>query len=115
MALEPLNGYGQSKQLFDIDAALMARMGCRPPQWAGLKFFNVYGPNEYHKAGQRSVAVQLFEQISASGRANLFRSHHADYEDGGSCVTSYGSAIALTSCLALRQSWGLRHLQLRYR
>ena len=82
-ALEPLNGYGQSKQLFDIDAALMARMGCRPPQWAGLKFFNVYGPNEYHKDGQRSVAVQLFEQISASGRAKLFRSHHADYEDGG--------------------------------
>ena len=82
-ALEPLNGYGQSKQLFDIEAALMARMGCRPPQWAGLKFFNVYGPNEYHKGGQRSVAVQLFEQISASGRAKLFRSHHADYEDGG--------------------------------
>lgn len=82
-ALEPLNGYGQSKQLFDIDAALMARMGCRPPQWAGLKFFNVYGPNEYHKAGQRSVAVQLYEQISATGRARLFRSHHPDYADGG--------------------------------
>jgi ADP-L-glycero-D-manno-heptose 6-epimerase len=82
-ALEPLNAYGQSKQLFDLDAALMARMGCRPRQWAGLKFFNVYGPNEYHKGGQRSVAVQLFEQISDGGRARLFRSHHPDYEDGG--------------------------------
>ena len=82
-ALEPLNRYGQSKQLFDIDAALMSRMGCRPPQWAGLKFFNVYGPNEYHKGGQRSVAVQLYEQIVATGRAKLFRSHPADYVDGG--------------------------------
>lgn len=82
-ALSPLNGYGQSKQLFDIDAVLMARMGCAPSQWAGLKFFNVYGPNEYHKGGQRSVAVQLFEQITESGRARLFKSHHPDYEDGG--------------------------------
>lgn len=82
-ALEPLNGYGQSKQLFDIDAVLMARMGCHPPQWAGLKFFNVYGPNEYHKGGQRSVAVQLYEQIRDTGRARLFRSHHPDYQDGG--------------------------------
>jgi ADP-L-glycero-D-manno-heptose 6-epimerase len=82
-ALEPLNGYGQSKQLFDIDAVLMARMGCHPPQWAGLKFFNVYGPNEYHKGGQRSVAVQIYEQIRDTGRARLFRSHHPDYEDGG--------------------------------
>lgn len=82
-ALEPLNGYGQSKQMFDVDAVLMARMGCRPRQWAGLKFFNVYGPNEYHKGGQRSVAVQLFEQISGTGRARLFRSHREDYADGG--------------------------------
>ncbi len=83
VSLEPLNGYGQSKQLFDIDAVLMSRMGFRPPQWVGLKFFNVYGPNEYHKGGQRSVAVQLYEQIVATGRARLFRSHHPDYEDGG--------------------------------
>ncbi|PPR62165.1 MAG: ADP-L-glycero-D-manno-heptose-6-epimerase [Alphaproteobacteria bacterium MarineAlpha4_Bin2] len=82
-ALKPLNGYGQSKQLFDIDAALMSRMGCRPTQWVGLKFFNVYGPNEYHKGGQRSVVVQLYEQISSTGQAKLFRSHHDDYKDGG--------------------------------
>ena len=58
-------------------------MGCHPPQWAGLKFFNVYGPNEYHKGGQRSVAVQLFEQINETGQARLFKSHHPEYEDGG--------------------------------
>ena len=82
-SLMPLNGYGQSKQLFDINAVLMTRMGCHPPQWAGLKFFNVYGPNEYHKGGQRSVAVQIYEQIRDTGQARLYRSHHADYEDGG--------------------------------
>ena len=82
-ALEPLNGYGQSKQMIDGDAVLMARMGCRPRQWAGWQFFHVYGPNEYHKGGQRSVAVQLFEQIASSGRARLFRSHREDYADGG--------------------------------
>ncbi len=81
--LEPLNPYGWSKQLFDIKAVLLARAGLKPRQWVGLKFFNVYGPNEYHKAGQRSVAVQLYEQISAHGRVRLFRSHRPDYEDGG--------------------------------
>ena len=54
-----------------------------PPQWAGLKFFNVYGPNEYHKGGQMSVVPQVFKQISETGRARLFQSHHPDYEDGG--------------------------------
>lgn len=82
-ALRPLNAYGQSKQIFDLEAVLMARMGLKPRQWAGLKFFNVYGPNEYHKGGQRSVAVQLHEQIAATGRVRLFRSHHPDYPDGG--------------------------------
>ena len=81
-ALEPLNRYGRSKQLFDLGAVLMANMGCRPPQWVGLKFFNVYGPNEYHKGGQRSVAVQLFEQIKDTGQVQLFKSHRSDYEDG---------------------------------
>ena len=82
-ALEPLNGYGQSKQLFDIDAIFMSRMGYHPIQWVGLKFFNIYGPNEYHKGNQRSVVAQLYEQISATGRARLFRSHHPDYRNGG--------------------------------
>jgi len=81
--LSPLNPYGLSKQLFDVAAVKLADSGFRPAQWAGLKFFNVYGPNEQHKGGQRSVAVQLYEQISASSKARLFRSHNPDYEDGG--------------------------------
>ena len=54
-----------------------------PPQWAGLKFFNVYGPNEYHKGGQASVAWHLFGQLSRGEPAKLFQSHHPDYADGG--------------------------------
>jgi ADP-L-glycero-D-manno-heptose 6-epimerase len=82
-ALRPLNPYGWSKQLFDANAVRLAEEGAAPPQWAGLKFFNVYGPNEYHKGGQRSVAHQLFEQIRDQGRVRLFKSHHPDYPDGG--------------------------------
>jgi ADP-L-glycero-D-manno-heptose 6-epimerase len=81
--LRPLNTYGWSKALFDIFAARQAARDYAPPQWVGLKFFNVYGPNEYHKGGQRSVALSLFEQVRDSGRARLFRSHHPDYADGG--------------------------------
>ena len=81
--LRPLNPYGWSKQLFDVQAILLSEAGYRPKQWAGLKFFNVYGPNEYHKGGQQSVVLQLPDQISRSGRARRFNSHHADYEDGG--------------------------------
>lgn len=81
--LKPLNPYGWSKHIFDINAVRMAGEGVTPPQWAGLKFFNVYGPNEYHKGGQQSVPVQLFEQIRDTGRARLFRSHRPDYADGG--------------------------------
>lgn len=81
--LRPLNPYGWSKQLFDNNAQRLADQGAAPLQWVGLKFFNVYGPNEYHKGGMRSVAHQLFEQVRDTGRATLFRSHHPDYEDGG--------------------------------
>jgi ADP-L-glycero-D-manno-heptose 6-epimerase len=83
-ALRPLNAYGWSKHLFDrwaahqVDAQLSA-----PPRWAGLKFFNVYGPNEFHKGPQRSVALQIFDQIAAGQDARLFRSEHPDYPDGG--------------------------------
>jgi len=81
--LRPLNLYGWSKHLFDLDAVSLAKAGVVPPQWAGLKFFNVYGPNEYHKGGQESLVVQLHRQISETGKARLFRSHHPDYPDGG--------------------------------
>lgn len=55
----------------------------RPPRWAGLKFLNVYGPDEYHKGGQRSFAVQLHAQIRQWGRVRLFRSDNPNYADGG--------------------------------
>ena len=81
--LRPLNPYGWSKNVFDRFVAERVRRGERtPPRWAGLKFFNVYGPNEYHKGGQRSVAVQLFEQIRAKGSVRLFRSDNPAYADG---------------------------------
>lgn len=82
-ALRPLNPYGWSKKLFDCNAVRLAQQGATPLQWVGLKFFNVYGPNEYHKGGMRSVAHQLYEQVRDTGRASLFRSHNPDYEDGG--------------------------------
>jgi ADP-L-glycero-D-manno-heptose 6-epimerase len=82
--LRPLNGYGWSKHLFDRWVAReLAEGQAAPPQWAGLKFFNVYGPNEHHKGGMRSVALQLFEQLSAGQPATLYQSHRPDYADGG--------------------------------
>lgn len=103
--LKPLNPYGDSKNEFDkwvlercFGSAQQpvgtkgrslspsdVRMNSteRPPFWAGLKFFNVYGPNEYHKGRMASVIFHAFNQISESGSMNLFRSHRPDYSDGG--------------------------------
>lgn len=82
--LRPLNAYGWSKQVFDLWVAwALAGETPAPPQWAGLRFFNVYGPNEYHKGGQQSVVPQIVDQIRNSGTARLFRSHRADVPDGG--------------------------------
>lgn len=82
--LQPLNGYGWSKQLFDRWVARRLAEGEPVPvQWAGLKFFNAYGPNEYHKGAQASVAYHLFRQISTGQPARLFQSHNPDYPDGG--------------------------------
>ncbi len=81
--LRPLNAYGWSKHVFDRWVARTLEKGEATPQrWAGLKFFNVYGPNEYHKGGQRSVAVQLHAQIREKGSVRLFRSDNPDYADG---------------------------------
>lgn len=82
-ALRPLNPYGWSKQLFDVWALSEAERGHAPPRWAGLRFFNVYGPREGHKGAQRSVAVQMFERITAGEPLRLFRSHRPDVADGG--------------------------------
>jgi ADP-L-glycero-D-manno-heptose 6-epimerase len=82
--LEPLNLYGRSKHAFDREVARRVAAGEKaPPHWAGLKFFNVYGPNEYHKAGQISVALKNWREAKAAGRAVLFRSHNPSYADGG--------------------------------
>lgn len=82
--LKPLNAYGWSKHLFDRTVARTLETGGETPaQWAGLKFFNVYGPNEYHKGGQQSVVSHVFRQINENGGCKLFQSHHPDYEDGG--------------------------------
>lgn len=77
--LEPLNPYGRSKQEFDIWALQQDK---KPPFWAGLKFFNVYGPNEYHKGRMASVVFHAFNKISETGAMSLFRSHNPDYKDG---------------------------------
>ena len=82
-ALRPLNAYGWSKALFDIYAVREAHRGRAPVQWAGLKFFNVYGPNEDHKAGMKSVVAQIWPHVAAGEGVKLFKSHHPDYEDGG--------------------------------
>ena len=76
--LKPLNMYGYSKQMFD----LWARRGGMLKKIAGLKYFNVFGPNEYHKADMRSFVLKAFEQINAEGRVRLFKSHNRQYADG---------------------------------
>lgn len=82
-ALRPLNAYGWSKALFDRWARAQADAGLAPPSWAGLKFFNVYGPNEAHKGSMRSVVHQMWPRASAGEAVTLFRSHNPDYADGG--------------------------------
>lgn len=81
--LQPLNAYGYSKKLFDQYAVREASRDHAPKQWAGLKFFNVYGPNEGHKGGMKSVIAQIWPKVAAGETVSLFRSHHPDYVDGG--------------------------------
>ena len=77
--LKPLNPYGVSKNEFDKWAL---KQPLQPPKWAGFKFFNVYGPNEFHKGRMASVIFHAFRQIKETGRVKLFRSHHPDFADG---------------------------------
>ena len=77
--LKPLNPYGDSKNEFDKWALKQSR---KPYFWAGLKFFNVYGPNEYHKGRMASVIMHAYNQIQSKGSVKLFRSHNPDYKDG---------------------------------
>ena len=77
--LQPLNPYGVSKNEFDKWAL---KQNQHPPGWAGLKFFNVYGPNEYHKARMASMVFHGYQQVRKTGRVRLFKSHRPDYQDG---------------------------------
>jgi ADP-L-glycero-D-manno-heptose 6-epimerase len=78
-SLQPLNPYGISKNEFDKWAL---KQSGHPPFWAGLKFFNVYGPNEYHKGRMASVIYNGFQQIKNTGEVKLFKSHRPDFKDG---------------------------------
>jgi len=80
--LAPLNLYGWSKHQFDKWAVERASEGHAPPQWAGLKFFNVYGPNEYHKGDMRSLVAKNTELIARGETIRLFKSHKEGYADG---------------------------------
>ena len=78
-SLKPLNPYGDSKQIFDewvLDQFM------EPPRWYGLKFFNVFGPNEFHKGRMASVIFHAYKQIEETGKMKLFRSHREDVKDG---------------------------------
>ena len=81
--LRPMNLYGWSKHLFDMAVAERAARGERlPPQWAGLKFFNVFGPNEYHKGTMMSVLARRFDDVKAGRPVQLFKSHREGIADG---------------------------------
>ena len=77
--LKPLNPYGESKNEFD---KWVLQQHQAPPFWAGIKFFNVYGPNEYHKGRMASVIFHAFNQIKETGKMKLFRSHRPDFSNG---------------------------------
>jgi ADP-L-glycero-D-manno-heptose 6-epimerase len=77
--LRPLNMYGYSKHMFDLWCKQQGLLD----RFVGIKYFNVFGPNEYHKAGMRSFVIKAFEQINETGGVKLFKSHRPDYTDGG--------------------------------
>lgn len=85
--LKPLNAYGWSKNIFDRRVSRIVNYTDskenRPPQWVGLRLFNVYGPNEYHKGEHMSVVTKMYPQVSAGAAARLFRSYNDKYKDGG--------------------------------
>jgi ADP-L-glycero-D-manno-heptose 6-epimerase len=80
--LRPLNLYGWSKHAFDLWALREAEKGDAPPLWVGLKFFNVFGPNEYHKGDMKSLVAKNYARVAAGESVPLFKSHRPDYRDG---------------------------------
>ena len=99
--LKPLNPYGDSKNDFDKWAL---RQTTSPPYWIGLKFFNVYGPNEYHKGRMASVIFHAFHQIKKSGKMKLFKSHNPNYKDGGQLRDFIYVKDVVNVCLFLKNN-----------
>jgi ADP-L-glycero-D-manno-heptose 6-epimerase len=99
--LKPLNPYGESKNDFD---KWVLQQEKKPFFWAGLKFFNVYGPNEYHKGRMASVVFHAFNQIQKTGKVQLFRSHRSDYADGGQLRDFIYVKDIVSICLYLMKS-----------
>lgn len=99
-SLKPLNPYGDSKNDFDKWVLKQTEF---PPFWAGLKFFNVYGPNEYHKGRMASVIFHAFRQINENGGMKLFRSHNPDYTDGGQLRDFVYVKDVVEVCLFLKE------------
>ncbi|HEX4375836.1 MAG TPA: ADP-glyceromanno-heptose 6-epimerase [Steroidobacteraceae bacterium] len=103
--LRPLNAYGWSKHMVDRRVArLIAEGAAMPPQCVGLKFFNVYGPNEYHKGTMQSVVARNFESVRDGAPMRLFRSYRPDYSDGG----QLRDFIYVRDCVAV-MLWLLEH------
>lgn len=102
--LRPLNAYGYSKFLFDQYAVRQAERDQAPPQWVGLKFFNVYGPNEEHKGSMKSVIAQIWPKVAAGEAVSLFKSHRQGYADGGQLrdFVYVGDIVAIIDWLLLR-------------
>ena len=104
-SLRPLNAYGRSKNQFDNWVAKQISDGAAtPPQWAGLKFFNVYGPNEYHKGNQKSVVATAYPAAAAGQPVRLFKSYDAKYADGG----QLRDFVWVGDCVAV-MLWLLQH------
>jgi ADP-L-glycero-D-manno-heptose 6-epimerase len=104
-ALRPLNAYGWSKHV--VDCRVVDDVACgqiAPPQWVGLKFFNVYGPNEAHKGGMQSLVSKIFPAVRAAEAVTLFRSHDPRYTDGG----QLRDFVYVKDCVAV-VSWLLEH------
>jgi len=103
--LRPLNAYGWSKHLVDRRVArLLEQRDPLPPQWVGLKFFNVFGPNEYHKRTMRSVIAVNYESVARGEPLRLFKSYRADYGDGG----QLRDFIYVKDCVSV-MTWLLEH------
>lgn len=103
-ALRPLNAYGWSKHLVDQRIVDDARRGLAPAQWAGLKFFNVYGPREDHKGDMRSVVNKIWPRVREGQTVELFRSHRPDFSDGG----QLRDFVYVDDCVDVVE-WLLRH------